>query len=55
MNTHASAGASPNMMQGRPYNQSVRIKVTPADELAVRAWLSGCAETMRAMWEPFLD
>lgn len=42
------------MMQGRPYNQSVRIKVTPADEPAVRAWPAGRAETMRAMWQPFL-
>jgi hypothetical protein len=42
------------MMQGRPYNQSVRISVTPADELAVREWLAGRAETMRAMWDPFL-
>ena len=42
------------MMQGKPYNQSVRIKVTPADEPTVRAWLAGRAETMRSMWQPFL-
>jgi hypothetical protein len=41
------------MMQGKPNNQSVRIKVTPADQPAVREWLAGRAETMRAMGELF--
>ncbi|MBG0738906.1 hypothetical protein IV500_05650 [Paeniglutamicibacter antarcticus] len=42
------------MMQGKPYNQSVRVTVTPADEPAIREWLAERAKTMRAMWEPFL-
>jgi hypothetical protein len=42
------------MIQGRPYNQSVRIEVTEADEPAVRARLAGRSETMRAMRGPVL-
>lgn len=42
------------MMQGKPHNQSVRIEVTPEDEPEIRAWLTERAQTMRAMWEPFL-
>lgn len=42
------------IMQGKPFNQSVRVTVTPADEPEIRAWLAGRAETMRTMWSPFL-
>jgi hypothetical protein len=41
-------------MQGRPYNQSVEVKVAEADEPAILAWLAERSQTMRAMWELFL-
>lgn len=31
---------------------SVGIKVTDADEPAVRKWLTGCAQTITTLWEP---
>lgn len=40
------------VMQGKPYNQSVKVTVTEDEEPAIWAWLAGRAETMLAMWEP---
>lgn len=41
-------------MPGKPFKQSVEVKVTEEDEPDVRAWLAERGQTMRAMWERFL-
>jgi hypothetical protein len=41
-------------MQGKPYNQSVEVKVTEDDEPAIRERLAERAQTMRVMREPLL-
>ncbi|MGP3684122.1 hypothetical protein ACTVZO_05310 [Streptomyces sp. IBSNAI002] len=43
------------VIQRKGYLCSHTIKVTPADEPAIRVWLTECAQTMRATWEPLLD
>ena len=43
------------VIQRKGLNCSVQITVTEADEPAVRAFLTECAEAMRATWEPILD
>ncbi|WP_228974998.1 hypothetical protein [Streptomyces sp. DH12] len=42
------------VIQRKGFNCSHAIAVTEADEPAVRAFLTECAETMRATWEPLL-
>jgi hypothetical protein len=41
--------------QRRAVNYSHTVAVTEADEPAVRAFLTRCAQNMRDTWEPFLD
>ncbi|MGW7435679.1 hypothetical protein [Streptomyces sp. NPDC054849] len=43
------------VIQRKGFNCSHQVKVTEADEPAIRAWLAECAQTMRALWEPLLD
>lgn len=43
------------MMQRKARNMSVFVKVTEADEPAVREFLAKKAEHMRKLWEPLLD
>lgn len=43
------------MMQRKAKPMSVYVKVTEADEPAVREFLAGKAEHMRKLWEPLLD
>lgn len=43
------------MLQRKAFNKSVTIAVTEDDELAVREWLQERAQTMAAIWEPFLQ
>ena len=42
------------MMQRKARNMSIRVKVTEADEDAVRGYLAVRAEHMRKVWEPLL-
>jgi hypothetical protein len=42
------------VIQRKGFNCSIQITVTEADEPAVRAFLTECAQTMRATWEPIL-
>lgn len=41
------------VLQRKSYNCSVYVDVTADDEPEVRAWLTECAQTVRALWEPF--
>ncbi|MEV6180158.1 hypothetical protein [Streptomyces sp. NPDC052015] len=43
------------VIQRKGFNCSVQIPVTEVDEPAVRAFLTDCAQTMRATWEPLLN
>lgn len=43
------------VIQRKGFNCSQEIAVTEADEPAIRTWLTECAQTMRATWEPLLD
>ena len=43
------------MLQRKAYNISAEVKVTEADEPAVREWLTKKADHMRKLWEPLLD
>jgi hypothetical protein len=43
------------MMQRKARNMSVFVKVTEADEQAVREFLARKAEHMRKLWEPLLE
>ncbi|MFI8448211.1 hypothetical protein [Streptomyces erythrochromogenes] len=43
------------VLQRKAWLCSVGIAITDEDEPAVRAWLTECAQTMRATWEPLLD
>lgn len=42
------------MLQRKALNRSISVAVTEADEPEVRAWLSECAKTVAALWEPLL-
>ncbi|MEV6555915.1 hypothetical protein AB0M22_09375 [Nocardia sp. NPDC051756] len=42
------------MLQRKAFCRSLYVNVTEADEPEVRAWLTECAETVRALWEPIL-
>ncbi|RKT33641.1 hypothetical protein DEU34_2244 [Microbacterium sp. AG1240] len=42
------------MLQRKAYNISVEVKVTEADEPAVREWLIKKASHMRLLWAPLL-
>lgn len=43
------------MHQRKARNSSAEVKITEADEPAVREWLAKKAEYMRKIWEPLLD
>lgn len=43
------------VMQRKGLNCSHDVAVTAEDEPEIRAFLTECAETMRATWEPLLD
>jgi hypothetical protein len=43
------------VLQRKAFNRSMHVNVTPADEAEVRAWLTDCAKTMRALWEPIIE
>jgi hypothetical protein len=43
------------VLQRKPIFAVNRVTVSPRDEPAVREWLAGCAQTMRATWAPLLD
>lgn len=43
------------MHQRKAKNSSAEVRVTDADEPAVRQWLEGKAQYMRKLWEPLLE
>lgn len=43
------------VLQRKAWLCSVEMPVTEVDESAIHAWLTECAQTMRATWEPLLD
>ncbi|MFE6412586.1 hypothetical protein ACFVOR_37265 [Streptomyces sp. NPDC057837] len=43
------------VIQRKGFNCSHDIAVTAEDEPEIRAFLTECAQTMRATWEPLLD
>ncbi|MDX3532506.1 hypothetical protein P1P75_40465 [Streptomyces sp. ID05-39B] len=43
------------VLQRKAWLLSKQIPVTEADEPAIRAFLTECAQAMRATWEPLLD
>ncbi|MCY0916994.1 hypothetical protein OS965_02235 [Streptomyces sp. H27-G5] len=42
------------MLQRKSYHVSHDVAVTREDEPEIRAWLTECAEALRATWEPIL-
>ncbi|WP_371612898.1 hypothetical protein [Streptomyces clavifer] len=42
------------ILQRKAIACSAEMPITTADESSVRAWLTECADTMRATWEPLL-
>lgn len=42
------------ILQRKAIACSAELPVSDADEPAVRAWLTECANTLRAVWEPLL-